>query len=182
MTIQLGLSDRAFSRLARGVLMPVQYLDQVPLFTNKPDGWILHVAEGNGSLFNLFNRDIKGSRKFSTGWVGKNGRIEIYGSLFREPWAQVAGNSTYWAFETEGFSSEPLTSPQIWSLARIHALLEIAAGRDYSHIINSPGAVGVGTHSMGGAAWGGHACPGNIRATQRGEIIRRANLMKFRRG
>jgi hypothetical protein len=30
---------------------------------------------------------------------------------------------------------------------------------------------GLGTHSMGGAAWGGHECPGSIRAAQRPLIL-----------
>lgn len=179
--IELGLSDRTFNKLARAHWRPIQYLNDVPLFAKVPDGWILHVAEGKGSLFNLFNHNVKGQRKFSTGWVDKNGTVEMYGSLYREPWAQVAGNSSYWAFETEGFSTEPLTDPQIWALARIHALLSIAAGRNYDQVINAPGKVGIGTHSMGGAAWGGHACPGNVRAAQRGVIIERSKRFWFKR-
>ena len=43
---------------------------------------------------------------------------------------------------------------------------------------NSPSTGGLGTHSMGGAAWGGHACPGDVRAAQRGEVIRRAQAIR----
>jgi hypothetical protein len=38
-------------------------------------------------------------------------------------------------------------------------------------IADAPGQPGIGTHQMGGAAYGGHACPGPVRASQRSTII-----------
>lgn len=182
MSINLHMDDYGFRKLVRAHPKHVQYLTDVPMFSTLPLGWVLHVVEGNGSPYDMFNRNVVGERKFSTGWVGKNGRVELYGSLFRESWAQVAGNTSYWSFETEGFTTEPLTNPQLWALARIHAALQIAAGQDYNHLANHPGEHGIGTHSMGGAAWGGHACPGTIRAAQRQLIIDRSKRFIFRRG
>lgn len=178
--INLRISDHGFIALVRGRVEQVQYLHDVPTFSRIPLGWVLHVTAGNGDVFNMFNQNTPGSRKFSTLWVGKNGAIRMYGSLSRESWAQVDGNSQYWSVETEGFPNEPLTGHQINSLARIHAGLELAAGQDYSHIANAPGQRGIGIHSMGGAAWGGHACPGDIRAGQRSEILHRARRVQWR--
>lgn len=181
MTISLRMSDSAFLDIVRGKAQRVTYLADVPSFSRVPDGWILHVTEGNGSPFGMFNENNPGSRKFSTMWVAKSGIIRMFGSLFKESWAQVGGNPEYWSIETEGFHTEPLTESQLNSLARIHRALEIASGRNYSHVVDHPGDVGIGTHSMGGAAWGGHACPGTVRASQRNEIIRRARLVKWQR-
>jgi hypothetical protein len=38
-------------------------------------------------------------------------------------------------------------------------------------LANKPGEKGFGTHEMGGVAWGGHPCPGAIRAAQRSQIL-----------
>jgi len=179
MTISLRMSDAAFLDIVRGKTEHVSYLDDVPNFSRVPAGWILHVTQGNGSPFGMFNRNIPGSRKFSTLWVAKSGAIRMFGSLFKESWAQVDGNPEYWSIETEGFDHESLTQSQLNSLARIHRALEIASGRNYSHVVDRVGGVGIGTHSMGGTAWGGHACPGTIRAGQRDEIIRRARMVKW---
>lgn len=72
--------------------------------------------------------------------------------------------------ETSGFAHRPLTAQQVDSLARIYAwgmaqhgwLLESAS---------TPLGRGFGIHSMGGRAWGGHACPGSLRSAQTGEIL-----------
>ena len=180
--INLHLDNHAFLHLVRGNDRTISYLDDVPQFSHMPLGWILHVQEGNGSPFDMFNQNIKGKRKFSTLWVGKTGRIEMYGSLYKIPWAQVAGNVDYWAVETEGFSTKNLTYPQIWSLARIHAALNLASTRDLNHIANQPGDIGIGTHSMGGNAWGGHACPGVFRASERGAILKLSTRFMYKRG
>lgn len=134
-------------------------------------GWILHVAEMNGSPFDLF--DTPGSDKVSTGWVANDGRVEQYLSVTERPWAQKAGNSSYYAWETEGFHTEPLTDAQVRSLAKIHVWHETP-----DNVIDSPGGRGIGTHSMGGADYGGHACPGTIRAAQRGLIISTAQQIR----
>lgn len=179
--IPLHLDDHSFRHLVRVTPRPIEYVDDIPLFGHMPLGWILHVTEGNSDPFGIFNRNVKGQRKNAHLWVAKNGQIEQFVPLHHQSWAQVDGNPDYWSVETQGFATEALTPRQINSLARIHRALEIASGRDYSHVINHPGAVGVGTHSMGGAAWGGHACPGTVREKQRARIIELAAQVKFQR-
>lgn len=66
-----------------------------------------------------------------------------------------------------------MTDAQLTELAKWHVW---CGARD--EIANSPDGYGIGTHSMGGAAWGGHACPGPLRAAQRPEIIRRAIALR----
>lgn len=175
----MQIDDRLFHKIVRGKAKYMPYLTDTSKFQAIPRGWILHVTVMNGSPHDLFAKNVPGSRKFSTGWVSKTGAIEFYSPLNTEPWAQVDGNSEYWAFETEGFPTEPLTNAQIRSLARIHAALELFTGRDYSHVIDKPGQVGVGTHQMGGVAWGNHACPGAVRAGQRQQIIDLAQSFRF---
>lgn len=154
--------------------LPVSYRAEAGRFTaGKPLGYLPHVQQGNGSLFRFFNNLVSPNRKFTNAWVAKDGRSEQYAELVNKPWAQVAGNGLYWAFETEGFDSEPLTVAQINTLAIWHNFLHAA-----DVLAQAPGQVGIGTHSMGGAAWGGHACPGAIRAAQRLAIIARAKALR----
>jgi hypothetical protein len=148
---------------------PVSYAGSVGTFSATPLGWILHVVVGDGSPWGTFEHAPAGSRRFSHLWVAKTGAVEQYQRLDRISWAQAAGNSTYWSVETEGFSTEPLTDAQLDALAAWHAWCGAA-----DQVANAPGQRGIGTHEMGGAAWGGHACPGPIRAAQRAEIIRRS--------
>jgi hypothetical protein len=110
-----------------------------------------------------------GSRRFSHLWVGKDGRVEQYGDLRKISWAQADGNSQWWSVETAGFPGEPLTEAQLNALATWHRW---CGAPDI--VCNTVAGGGIGTHSMGGAAWGGHECPGKIRAGQRAEIIRLA--------
>lgn len=180
MSIKLRVNGPAFDALTGAHYHPVTYYADAGKFARMPLGWILHVTVGNGNPHDMFQNAPKGSRKFSHGWVAKDGTFERYGALNTESWAQVDGNSDYWSFETEGFPSEKLTDAQIRTLARIHHVLKLASGRDLDHVINRPGQVGIGTHSMGGPAWGGHACPGDIRAAQRADIITLSRRLTLR--
>lgn len=166
----------AFYPPAELFLVPWNYqrkngIDRVPLFTKKPDSWVLHEAETDDSL--RWFRDLKKNLRFSHLWFGKDGEIEQYGDLRRISWAQVRGNKWGWSLETAGHADEPLTDAQLTALARWHVW---CGAKD--QIANSVNGRGIGTHSMGGAAWGGHACPGVIRAGQRKEIIRRARKIR----
>ena len=146
---------------------PVSYRAEAGLFEAKPLGWILHCQVGNGSLHDYFNRLKSPSRKFSTAWVGKDGKSEQYAELHNKSWAQASGNGIYWSFETEGLPNEPLTRAQIETLAIWHEFLGVS-----DSLANKPGEQGIGTHSMGSTDWGGHACPGTVRSAQRTEILR----------
>ena len=151
----------------------VNYWRDPGKFISTPRGWILHVAESSGSLYHYFNGLTSPNRKFSHLWVGRNGRIEQYGDLSYKSWAQVAGNGAWWSVETEGFATEPLTDAQIAALAAWHVWCGASDTLAYS-----PRGYGIGTHSMGGAAWGGHECPGEIRAAQRAQIICAAQALR----
>lgn len=158
---------------ARAAWRPVKYVGEADRFEAEPLGWILHVVVGNGSPWGTFERAPAGSRRFSHLWISKTGQIEQYQRLDYESWAQSGGNGKYWSVETEGFPTEPLTDAQLNALAAWH----VKSGT-VDAVVNRVGARGIGTHVMGGAAWGNHSCPGLIRASQRGEILERARVIR----
>lgn len=158
---------------SRAHFRPVTYAHEAGKFRDSPLGWILHVVVGDGSPWGTFEHAPRGKRRFSHLWVAKDGTIEEYTRLEMESWAQVAGNATYWSVETEGHPTEPLTDEQLNTLASWHVYSGTA-----DHVVDSVGGHGIGTHQMGGAAWGGHACPGPIRTGQREEIIHRARMIR----
>ena len=151
---------------------PVRFHSDTGSMRN-PLGWILHVAQMNGSPWQVFDSSPKGRRKTSTGWVGKDGDIEQYILISAKPWAQGEGNSCYAAWETEGWANEPLTAAQINALAAIHIWQGTA-----DKLALTPGEQGIGTHEMGGSSWGGHACPGPVRSGQRRTILAVVEAMK----
>lgn len=102
--------------------------------------------------------------------VYKDGTTHQYLPVDWQPWCQADGNNTYAAIETAGMPNEPLTDAQVASCAKIMAAYRDQLGIPLS-IADKPGQRGLGIHSMGGAAWGGHSCPGAIRANQRQQIL-----------
>ena len=144
-------------------------------------GLILHVQVGTGSLFNMFNN--RSSQASSTWWVSRTGVIEQYNpdpDNWRS-WAQAAGNVDYHSVETEGFPSDPLTPAQIAAVAHIYAEGRRRWGWPLQ-LADTVGASGLGTHYMGGAAWGGHTCPdpkdgAGPRSRQRAAIIAAASAL-----
>jgi len=164
--------------LPGAVWRPVSYRADAGPFTTPPLGYIPHVPVSNGSLFAYFNGLKSPYRKFSTGLIFKNGTSEQYTELTMKPWAQAAGNGQYWAFECEGYPNEPYTPGQINTLALWHNFLGTA-----DRLAETPGATGIGTHYMGGTAWGGHSCPDpqagvGPRSKQRLAIIARAIALR----
>lgn len=89
-----------------------------------------------------------------------------------QPWCQIDGNFNYAAIETGGNPEEPLTMAQMISCAYIINGYRATMGMKM-FIADKPGDLGLGTHQMGGQSWGGHACPGVIRANQRKDILAR---------
>lgn len=162
------------SRIPFATWRPVSYRNVAGRFTSTPLGWIEHVVVGNGSPFGTFERAKSPNRRFSHLWVAKSGACEQYTDTDMKSWAQSAGNGTYWSVEFEGFPSEPLTVEQIETGARIHNILGAA-----DVVVDQVGGKGVGTHVMGGKAWGGHTCPGpGPRAGQRADIIAKARQLR----
>lgn len=137
-------------------------------------GLVLHVQEGEGSLYERFNTPgIKTSAHF---WVSRDGETEQYVSVLDRAWAQVEGNGAWASVETSGFATRSLTEAQVDAVARIYAWGADTHGWPPA-VSESPDQPGLGVHAMGGAAWGGHACPGTLRSGQRAEIVRRVRTL-----
>ncbi|MCJ0874330.1 N-acetylmuramoyl-L-alanine amidase [Streptomyces sp. AP-93] len=133
-------------------------------------GLVLHVQEGEGSLYERFNTPgIKTSSHF---WVSRDGETEQYVSVLDRAWAQVEGNGSWASVETSGFAARALTEAQVDAVARIYAWGAGSHGWPAA-VSERPDQPGLGIHAMGGAEWGAHACPGALRSGQRAEIMRR---------
>lgn len=88
-------------------------------------------------------------------------------------WAQEAGNLEWYSIEhaDNGSTENPLTPAQIIASAQVVECLSAYAAFPLQ-VTDSTEGRGYGTHVMGGAAWGGHTCPGpGPRAGQRTAII-----------
>jgi hypothetical protein len=131
-------------------------------------GLVLHVQEGNGSLFGWFSNPA--ARVSAHFWLAKDGTLEQYLDTDTETaWAQAAGNPDYLSVETEGFVGEALTPNQITKFA---ALLNWC-GWMYAIPVVGPvphGARGLTPHCNPDGSvdptWGGHTCPGPVRLGQ----------------
>jgi hypothetical protein len=131
-------------------------------------GLIAHVQQGNGSLYGLFN--TRSSEVSSHLWLSKGGAFEQYVDLADRAWAEAAGNPYWISVECEGFDTEDYTALQIQRLGELYAWGMSQFGWK-AEVTDSVNGYGLGTHRMGGAAWGGHSCPGDIRANRRGDIL-----------
>lgn len=144
-------------------------------------GWILHVNVGNTPV-DLFTAGTDKNPYSVTPTIqvyksATEGGVVQFLPLDCQPWCQIDGNFNYGAAETAGFPNEAMTDFQLDALAYYQAEL-VKTGLGFNSIADSPGQKGIGTHVMGGAAWGGHTCPGpGPRAGQRTEILRRAQLL-----
>jgi len=136
------------------VVRPIPYRAEAGRFVNEPIGLVPHVVVGNGSPYETFAKAQSPSRRFSHFWISKLGVIEQYAETFYKSWAQGVGNGLYWTAEAEGFPDEPYTPAQIAAFGRLAKFLGVPL-----LIANAPGQPGLGTHYMGGPAWGGHSCP-----------------------
>ena len=98
-----------------------------------------------------------------------------------------AANDHWYAVENadDKNPNNPYTDAQ---LSRIAQILELTSRPEYGHfalqVTDSPNKEGLGTHNMGGAAWGGHSCPdaqihpNHTRSLARPEIVRRAKIIR----
>lgn len=110
--------------------------------------------------------------------IGQDGHVKQWGPVGRNwmAWAQMAGNAQWYSIEhaDHGNPDNPLTPAQITASAQLVECLSAFAGFPLA-VTDSPHIKGYGTHSMGGAAWGGHTCPDlpplHIRSAQRQAII-----------
>jgi len=143
-------------------------------------GVIMHTMVGTqaGTIAWFNNPQAQASAQFG---VGFDGAIHQFGPIGQGwiAWHAGAANATWYGIEHEddGDPSRPLTDAQLTASAQLTEMLCGFAGIPLQ-VTNSPANWGLGTHSMGGSAWGGHACPGDVRAAQRGEVIRRARAIR----
>ena len=142
---------------------------------NQVLGSVIHVTAGEGDPYNEFaNPANQVSSHFGIG-NGQGGMadglIEQYVDTANASWAQAAGNYSYLSVETEGQPTEPLTTNQVLSFARLFAWM--SKGYCFPlQVTDTVGQKGLITHGDGGAAWGGHTgCPGPLRAAQRAQIV-----------
>lgn len=136
-------------------------------------GVVLHVNESeHGTPVSWFAADPPTNPDYVTPTfqVFKDGRVAQFLPLDWQPWCQIDGNYHYGAIETAGLHTEPLTDAQLHAIAKLISAYEDRFGV-VLHVTDTAGQPGFGTHAMGGAAWGGHPCPGTIRAAQRHKIL-----------
>ena len=67
--------------LPGAVWRPVSYRADAGKFTTPPLGYIVHVVVGNGSPWRTFQTAVSPYRRFSHGWVAKDGTSEQYQTL-----------------------------------------------------------------------------------------------------
>lgn len=135
---------------------------------HKPIGFIPHVQVGNGSLGKYFN--VRNNQVSSHLWLSKTGNFEQYVPFTKIAWAQIAGNPYWISCECEGYPTEDYTPIQLQRLAEFYSWGMEKFGWPL-RITDDPLIGGLGTHRMGGTGWGGHTCPGPLRANRRTDII-----------
>lgn len=132
-------------------------------------GVILHVNVDEHGTTDDFWRNNAG-QVTPTVEVYKDGSVHEMLPLNWQPWCQIDGNFNYAAIETAGLPSEPLTTQQCETISRILRMYHDEHNVPLA-LANQPGQRGLGTHKMGGASWGGHDCPGDIRTAQRAHLL-----------
>lgn len=151
---------------------------QVPLRNFTKDGQeqvlglVVHIMEGTleGSQSWFNNPASQASSHFGT---GKDGEIRQWVDTKDRAWAQGSGNRTYLSVENEGHTPDKLTKAQIETIAQLFVWVHKTHGVPLQ-LAKKVGDKGLGYHAMGGAAWGGHPCPGPAIIAQLPAIVLRA--------
>lgn len=140
---------------------------------------VLEHTNGKGDFdacVNWFNNPAaRASAQFE---VRRDGLVHQFGpiGLGWIAWHAEAANLTWYGIENEddGNPDTPLADAQIASNAQLVEFLSSFAGFPL-RVTDRPAGRGFGTHSMGGAAWGGHTCPdlppAHVRSAQRQAIV-----------
>lgn len=150
-------------------------------FVEPAQGMVLHTEVGyEHSVEQEFNTPSAQASSFVS--VGMDGHIHQYGPIGHgwAAWTQAAGNAKWRGIENEdhGNPSIPLTPAQIESNASILEALSAHDGFPLQVTDDPNHGAGLIIHQDGGAAWGGHSCPGNVRAGQRPAIVNRAKAIR----
>jgi hypothetical protein len=132
-----------------------------------PLGLVVHVQQGDGSLAGWFNNPA--SQVSSHWWISAEGVLEQYVDAELQAWAQEAGNANYHSVETEGYTTSELTAAQLETLGELFTWGRETFG--WPSEMCDHGGHGLTTHAhypsgVPDPAWGGHPCPGPLRAAQ----------------
>ncbi len=138
------------------------------------NGVVMHTMVGNlpGTIRVFNDPSYQASAHFG---IGLEGQIHQFGPIGQGwiAWAQMAGNATWYSIEhaDNGDPAHPLNELQVRASAQVVEALSAFAGFPLQ-MTDSVAGRGYGIHVMGGAAWGGHTCPGpGPRAAQRQMIV-----------
>jgi hypothetical protein len=165
----------------------ISWNDPFPCVNGKPgvtgamQGVLMHTMVGSlaGTVASFNDPGRQASANFG---VGDDGHIHQFGPLGKgwEAWHAMAANLAWYGIEHSdgGDQHRPLNDAQITASAQLVELLSRFAGFPLQVVDDIHGR-GFGTHVMGGAAWGGHTCPGpGPRAGQRFTIIELAKAIR----
>lgn len=138
-------------------------------------GLVVHIMEGTleGSRSWFNNPDSQASSHFGT---DRDGALEQWIDTKDRAWAQAQGNRTWISVENEGKVPQALTKEQLEKVAQVFAWIVRTYKVPYQ-VSHSPTVKGLGYHRMGGAAWGGHSCPGDAIIKQLQSIVERAKTI-----
>jgi N-acetylmuramoyl-L-alanine amidase-like protein len=150
-------------------------------------GVVMHTMVGNlPGTIEIFNDPAPGGNPANAVsahfGIAQDGSVCQFGPIGKGwiAWAEVAGNDAWYSIEhaDDGNTKNPLTDAQLTASAQLVEVLSRFAGFPLQ-VTDSVEVPGYGTHVMGGAAWGGHTCPGpGPRAGQRQQIITRAQAIR----
>lgn len=133
-------------------------------------GLVLHIQQGTeaGTEAWFKNPVSQASSHFLNPKTGGLGQLI---DTRDRAWAEAAGNAHWISVENEGMSGESLTSSQVINCGLLYAWLHTIYGIPF-RIADTPDAMGLGWHGMGGATWGNHPdCPGDPIKNQRSRIL-----------
>jgi N-acetylmuramoyl-L-alanine amidase-like protein len=144
-------------------------------------GVVMHTMVGNlsGTVAEFNNPSAQVSAHFG---VAQDGSVYQFGPIGKGwvAWHAMQANDAWYGIEHADNRNpgNPLTEAQIVASAQLVECLSAFAGFPLQ-VTDSPTVKGYGTHVMGGAAWGGHTCPGpGPRAGQRAAIIALARQIR----
>jgi hypothetical protein len=144
-------------------------------------GGVMHTEVGfEHSVIHEFNDPAAQASAFFS--ISVTGAIHQYGPLGKDwkAWTQAAGNTHYRGVEHEdqGDPNKPLTPVQLAASAQVFEAMSAFDGWPLAPTDNPNGGRGIIFHVDGGAAWGGHDCPGPVRERQRPALIALAKQIR----
>ena len=144
-------------------------------------GGVFHTEVGyEHSVIAEFNNPAAQASAFFS--ISMTGAIHQYMALGKDlmAWTQEAGNPNYRGVEHEdhGNPANPLTAVQLDASAQVFEAMSAFDGWPLEPTDNPDGGRGIIFHVDGGAAWGGHNCPGPVREKQRPAILELAKAIR----